>query len=179
VVMFRIKKFFFFSLIQKRETPNLSWSLGSGQDISALLDVMLVTVRFIGNKTISEKVQNLMFKCVINNRIPIQKIRGRYWCTKNNIMMNNSRVRSTANESKIIQLINYASITYSFFSPRKAIQSLSKYLIQFSKFRWIYQPKFDRFDLGLFPEPMPMVPQNFELNRLTIFELSGWQIDGR
>jgi hypothetical protein len=35
---------------------------------------MLVTVRFIGS--ISEKVQNLMFKCVISNRILIQKIRG-------------------------------------------------------------------------------------------------------
>ena len=71
-------------------------------------------------------------------------------------MMNYSKVGSTASESKKIQLINYASITYSFFSARKAIQLSSKF-------------RFDRFDLGLLPELMLMIPQNFVLNRLIVF----------
>ena len=77
-------------------------------------------------------------------------------------MMNYSRVRSTTGESKKIQLINYASITYSFFSARKARQSLTKYLFS-SKFR------FDRFDLGLLPEPMPMVPTKFRIKPFDSF----------
>ena len=53
VVIFRIGEFSFFSLMKNPERtakrPLLSPVLsGSGQDISALLDVMLVTVRFVG-----------------------------------------------------------------------------------------------------------------------------------
>jgi hypothetical protein len=48
VVIFRINEFSFFSSIQKFERPYLLRFLGSSQDISALLDVMLVTVRFAG-----------------------------------------------------------------------------------------------------------------------------------
>ena len=48
VVMFRISEFSFFNLIQIRERSCLPGFLGSSHDISALLDVMSVTVRFIG-----------------------------------------------------------------------------------------------------------------------------------
>ena len=49
VVLLSIREFSFFNLIQKREMfLYLPRSLGSSQDTSALLDVMLVTVRFVG-----------------------------------------------------------------------------------------------------------------------------------
>ena len=48
VVVFWIKEFSFFSLIQNPvRLPSAVFS-GSNQDISALLDMMLVTVRFVG-----------------------------------------------------------------------------------------------------------------------------------
>ena len=46
--MLRIRAFSFFSLIEKCEISDPPRFLGSSQDTSALLDVMLVTVRFIG-----------------------------------------------------------------------------------------------------------------------------------
>ena len=46
--MFRIREFSFFSLIQKRERGSLPGFVGSAQDISALLDVIIVTMRFEG-----------------------------------------------------------------------------------------------------------------------------------
>jgi hypothetical protein len=48
VVILRIKELASFSLIQQRERPYAPRFLGSSQDISALVDVMLVTVRFVG-----------------------------------------------------------------------------------------------------------------------------------
>ncbi len=51
-VMLRISEFSFFSLIQKCKMEGYAVItlrlLGSSQDTSALLDVMLVTVRFVG-----------------------------------------------------------------------------------------------------------------------------------
>ena len=67
--MLRISEFSFFSLIQKRERPNIPRFLGSSQDTSALLDVMLVTVRFVGLSGTKpmEKSTNIILKYVINN----------------------------------------------------------------------------------------------------------------
>ena len=62
--------------------------LGSSQDISALLDVILVTVRFVGlsGNTSREKVQNIILKCVIIVRNLTcrqkRKIKCRYGFTK-------------------------------------------------------------------------------------------------
>ena len=48
MVVFRIEKFSFFVLIQNAvRSPSPVFS-GSSQDISALLDLILVTVRFVG-----------------------------------------------------------------------------------------------------------------------------------
>ena len=46
--MLRMTELSFFSLIQTREIRYRPLFLGSIQDISAVLDVMLVTVRFAG-----------------------------------------------------------------------------------------------------------------------------------
>jgi hypothetical protein len=48
VVVFRIREFSFFILIQNFERTLSAVFSGSSQDISALLDLMLVTVRFVG-----------------------------------------------------------------------------------------------------------------------------------
>jgi hypothetical protein len=68
--MLRIREFSFFNLIRKREKPNLPGSLGSSQDISALVDVMLVTMRFVGlsGNAALGKSTKCNLKCVINNR---------------------------------------------------------------------------------------------------------------
>ena len=68
--MFRIREFSFFNLIRKREKPNLPGSLGSAQDISALLDVMLVTMRIAGlsGNAALGKSTKYNLKYVINSR---------------------------------------------------------------------------------------------------------------
>ena len=68
--MFRIREFSFFNLIRKREKPNLPEFLGSAQDISALLDVMLVTMRIAGlsGNTALGKSTKYNLKYVINSR---------------------------------------------------------------------------------------------------------------
>ena len=48
VVVFRIREFSLFILIQNLERTSCAVFSGSNQDISALLDLMLVTVRFVG-----------------------------------------------------------------------------------------------------------------------------------
>ena len=67
--MFRIREFSFCSLIQNRERPYLPGSLGSSQDISALVDVMSATMTFVGfpGNATEGKVQNIILKCVINS----------------------------------------------------------------------------------------------------------------
>ncbi len=66
VVVFRIRElsFFIFSLIQNLvRSPSPVFS-GSSQDISALLDLMLVTVRFLGlsdNRATKKEIMTLLF----------------------------------------------------------------------------------------------------------------------
>ena len=48
VVVFRIREFSFFSFIQNLVRLPSPVFFGSNQDISALLDLMLVTVKFVG-----------------------------------------------------------------------------------------------------------------------------------
>ena len=71
VVMARIRELFFFSLIQKRDRLNIPGYFGSSQDISALLDVMFATVRFVGlsGNTARKKSTNCDFELcsLINN----------------------------------------------------------------------------------------------------------------
>ena len=68
--MLRIKELSFFNLIEKREIPSIPRILGSSQDISALLDLMFVTVRFVGlsgNKTMGKSTKYNHKMCDINN----------------------------------------------------------------------------------------------------------------
>ena len=58
VVVFRIREFSFFILIQNLERTLSPVFSGSTQDISALLDLTLVTVRFVGlsgNRAVQER----------------------------------------------------------------------------------------------------------------------------
>ena len=50
LVVFRMRELVFFSIIKNSERPPVSSPVfsGSSQDISALLDVIFVTVRFVG-----------------------------------------------------------------------------------------------------------------------------------
>jgi hypothetical protein len=48
VVVFTVKEFSFFSLIQNPVRSPCPVFFGSSQDISAILDLTLVTVRFVG-----------------------------------------------------------------------------------------------------------------------------------
>ncbi len=64
MVVFRIRELFFFSLIQNLvRSPSPVFS-GSNQDITALLDLMLVTVRFVslsGNRARKKEIIGLLF----------------------------------------------------------------------------------------------------------------------
>ena len=75
-IIFRIREFSFFSLMEKCESQYTPGFLGSAQDILTLLDVMLVTARYLGlsGKTAiyREKVQIMTVKCVINNYIIVK-----------------------------------------------------------------------------------------------------------
>jgi hypothetical protein len=70
VVMLRIKELSFFSSIQKFARLYFPRFLGSSQDISALLEVMSVTMRFVGlsGRFCLVKVQKMIVKCKMDEK---------------------------------------------------------------------------------------------------------------
>ena len=78
VVMFKMRLLSFFSSIKKFEKLGLPRYLGSNQDSVALLDVMSVTVRFVGlSGNATSKTKYKIGNQMCNNRQKHQMVKGR------------------------------------------------------------------------------------------------------